>query len=224
MISPQKIYEEEAVVLDFLPEGYVGKRSQPIVQALGVTKFTLLELAPAKNVMVGLREVVSIQPNNRNTIDHVIQRIKFSELTNTSENELDGALDLIIMKREKDFVEFLNLAEHVNIRLHKLELLPGVGNKLMWDIINARKVKPFADLKDFSERAHIGDPKKMFIKRIKSELQGNEKYFLFTRKPKTDEPPDRPPSRNGRYGGPQRSRRDRGGAYQSGRGRRDYRR
>ncbi len=195
MSSPQKVYEEEAVVLDFLPEGYMGKRGRPVAQALGISKFTLLELAPAKNVMLTIREIVSIHPDNRDTVDHVIQRIKYSDLTNTAENELENALDLIVTKREQDFVDFFNQAEHVNIRLHKLELLPGVGNKLMWDIINARKAKPFLNFNDISERAHIGDPKKMIIKRIRSELSGNEKYNLFTRKPKTEETPDQSGSR-----------------------------
>jgi len=199
MSFPPKIYEEEAVILDFLPEGYAGKRGRPIALAIGVQKFTLLELAPTKNVLVALREIVSIHPDNRGIIDHVIQRIKYSDLTNTAENELEGALNLIVTRREQDFVAFFNEAEHVNIRLHRLELLPGVGNKLMWEIINARKIKSFTDFNDISERTHIGDPKKIIIKRIRSELQGNEKYYLFTRKAKTEEASEQPPPHKTRY-------------------------
>jgi len=196
---PQKIYEEEAVILDFRLEGYAGRRGRPIAQAIGTSKFTLLELAPAENVTLNLMEIVSIRPENRKMIDHVIQRTNYQDLTNTATNELERALDLIVTKREADFVAFFNEAEHVNIRLHKLELLPGVGNKLMWDIIRVRKERAFTSFQDISVRAHIGDPKKMIIKRIMNELQENEKYNLFTRKPKSEEMTERPPTRETQY-------------------------
>ncbi|MHA1917790.1 MAG: DUF655 domain-containing protein [Candidatus Ranarchaeia archaeon] len=194
MAVPQKIYEEEAIILDYLPKGYPGKRGLAISQAIGVTKFTLLELAPSENVVLGLRDFVNITPTNREVVDHVISRIQYDDLTNTSIQELESSLELVILKREPFFVEFFNTAEHVNIRLHKLELLPGIGNKLMWEIIDTRKERKFENFADISDRTSLSDPKRLIIKRIISELKGGEKYHLFVRKQKPPDQFNRKPS------------------------------
>jgi putative nucleotide binding protein len=65
--------------------------------------------------------------------------------------------------------------------MHALELLPGIGKKSMWQIINARDKKPFIDFKDIETRTSIGDPVKVIAKRILDELSGGEKYRIFSR-------------------------------------------
>jgi predicted nucleic acid-binding OB-fold protein len=51
----------------------------------------------------------------------------------------------------------------------------------MWQIINAREKKIFANFKDITERTSIGDPAKVIAKRILDELGGEEKYRIFSR-------------------------------------------
>jgi putative nucleotide binding protein len=65
--------------------------------------------------------------------------------------------------------------------MHALELLPGIGKKSMWQIINAREKKAFSSFKDIESRTSIGDPVKVIAKRILDELGGGEKYRIFSR-------------------------------------------
>jgi putative nucleotide binding protein len=64
--------------------------------------------------------------------------------------------------------------------MHQIELLPGVGKKHMWEIINAREEKPFESFEDLKKRVKlIPDPEKLIIKRILEEMEGEEKHRLF---------------------------------------------
>jgi len=63
-----------------------------------------------------------------------------------------------------------------------LHLLPGIGKKLMWEIIEEREKKPFESFEDISHRIKtIPHPDKMILNRILEEIQDpNVKYHLFT--------------------------------------------
>ena len=64
--------------------------------------------------------------------------------------------------------------------MHVLELLPGLGKKHMWEIVEERRVEPFKSFDDLKKRVKLlPDPLKIIVKRINSELQGKEKYYLF---------------------------------------------
>ena len=64
--------------------------------------------------------------------------------------------------------------------MHQIELLPGLGKKHMWEIIEARKTAPFKDFEDIKKRVKLmPDPKKIIINRIISEITGDEKHHLF---------------------------------------------
>ena len=67
------------------------------------------------------------------------------------------------------------------MRRHYLELLPGVGKKHMWEIIEKRKDKPFESFKDIKERVKLlPDPKSLIIKRILAEYEDSDNYKVFT--------------------------------------------
>ena len=86
----------------------------------------------------------------------------------------------IIKKNEKRFIDFFNRAQPLSTRMHQLELLPGVGKKHMWQIIEARNEKEFDSFKDIKDRVKLmPDPEKVVIKRIQMELEGAEKHKLF---------------------------------------------
>ena len=64
--------------------------------------------------------------------------------------------------------------------MHQLELLPGLGKKHMWQIIETRDEKPFESFSDLKNRVKLmPDPEKAVIKRILQELEGIEKHKLF---------------------------------------------
>jgi len=83
--------------------------------------------------------------------------------------------------QEQRFLDFFNQAQAVTPRMHALELLPGIGKKSMWQIVNERERKPFISFKDIRERAGVSDPIKIIARRILEELSQESKYRLFTR-------------------------------------------
>ena len=175
--------EENAIVLDYLEHGYPfeqGTMKTPIVQALGLSHLTVLELIPKKGVHLQPYQEIYIGEGKRDEIHHIKGKIPMDKLTSTARNELKHVIEEMITKDETRFVAFFNKAQPLTMRMHQLELLPGLGKKHMWEVINARKAKPFESFEDLKERVKlIPDPKGMVIKRILAELEGKEKYKLF---------------------------------------------
>ncbi len=181
----EKTKEEYAVVLDFLPNGYPFDerpmhKKTAIVQAIGKTRFVLLELVPKKDVFLQPYEEVYIGEGKRERIHHISGRLNMDRLTQTAKNELEFVVKEIVDKNEERFVEFFNKAQPLTTRMHQLELLPGLGKKHMWEIIDARKDKPFESFDNIKTRVKLmPDPKKAIIKRILSEISGKEKHKIF---------------------------------------------
>ena len=186
--------EEYAIVLDYLPQGHhedekpVYKR-EPVAYAVGEEFLTLIELVPRKGVALSPHERVYIGKEERDKIEYIKKRAEYEDLTATAKSELPYAIEEVVTKNEAKFVEFFNESQAVSTRLHRLELLPGIGKKLMWEIIGERK-KKFTSFKDISERIKsLPDAKKLIIKRILLELEGGErrlgkgKYKLFVAPP-----------------------------------------
>jgi len=95
--------------------------------------------------------------------------------------ELANVIERIVLNREKWFVNFFNVAQAVTPRMHALELIPGIGKKYMWQIIDEREKKPFESFEDLQKRVNIPSPSKLITKRILEELMNKSKYRLFTR-------------------------------------------
>ena len=182
---PRRNKEETAIVLDFLPNGYPFDprpmhRKTPIVQALGKTHFTLLELVPKKEIFLQPYEEVYIGEGKRKKIHHIIGKLAADKLTATAKSELVFVIKTLVGENEQRFVEFFNNARPLTTRMHQLELLPGLGKKHMWEILEERKDKPFKDFKDIKKRVKLmPDPEKAVIKRILAEIQGKEKHQIF---------------------------------------------
>lgn len=177
--------EENAIVLDFLPNGYPfdnnpSYRKMPIVQALGKERFSLLELSTKKEVTVTHHEEVYIGEGRRDKISHVLGRLDPAKLTQTARAELEFTIKEIVERDERKYVDFYNKAQPMTMRMHQLELLPGVGKKHMQMILDARMDKPFESFDDIKERVKLlPDPKNLIIKRITNEILGEEKHHLF---------------------------------------------
>ncbi len=177
--------EDCAVVLDFLPNGYPNDnrpmfQKEPIAQAIGTSSFALLELVPKKGVFLQPHEVVYIGPNKRDKIHHIAGRIPYSKLSGTAKSELKFVIHDIIMKDEPRFVNFFNKAGPLTTRMHQLELLPGLGKKRMWEIIEERRIEPFKGFNDIKKRIKLmPDPDKLITKRILKEITTKQKHYLF---------------------------------------------
>ena len=184
--GPPRLYEEYAYVLDFLQFGRPATDKPrhlalPTVQVLGESYFTLLEAEVRVGGQAILHERVYIGKDRREKIDRIIGRIGYTDLTANAKAELLPVLEKLITNQEARFVSFFNNSQAITPRMHALELLPGIGKKSMWQIINAREKKPFTSFKDIQERSSISDPTKVIAKRILDELTGGEKYRIFSR-------------------------------------------
>ncbi len=188
-----KKYEDRGIVLDFLPQGKtddprpIHLREQ-LAQVLGDTFFTLLEVVPKEGVTLTPHELVAIGKEQRDKVDRVKHRVSYTELSAAAKAELPSAVEKLINESPDRFLDFFNRAPPVTTRFHQLELLPGIGKKLMWAIIEERKKGPFKSFQDLENRVKgLPDANKMVAKRVVMELEGVDKYRAFVR----------PPSRHG---------------------------
>lgn len=183
----QKSKEEKAIILDFLPNGYMSDTrpmhmKSPVAQAFGREHFTLLELVPKKGVFLQPNEEVYIGEGKRDKIHHIVGRIGYSKLTTTSQVNLEQLVKELVEANEKRFVEFFNTAQPINTRRHQIELIPGIGKKHMWEIIEEREKKPFESFAEIKSRVKLmPNPEKSIIKRILMEMRNEDKYCIFVR-------------------------------------------
>lgn len=182
-VSVPAIKEEKAIILDYLEHGYPFEEGQnriAIAQALGTEHLTLLELVPKKGVQLRPLQEVYIGEGKREEIHHIKGRISLERLTGTAKDQLHHVIEDLVKVKEKQFVEFFNRAQPLSMRMHQLELLPGFGKKHMWEVIEARKARPFENFDDLKARVKlIPDPAATIAKRIIAELEGSEKYKIF---------------------------------------------
>jgi putative nucleotide binding protein len=190
------MFETHAYVLGVIqPKVYLRDqrpRGETVIQAIGESFFTLLELAPKRGARLHLQERVSIQKEAKNSpIDHVKRRILFEDLTPEAASELPLVIEIIVTKHEHRFVQFFNEAQPITTRMHSLQLLPGIGPTLMWALLEERKRDPFKSFSDIANRTKLQNPKKAITGRILDELNEEEKRWLFVRPPKKEEDRER---------------------------------
>ena len=189
MTMTEKRYEEYAYILDFLQHGRpgahvsgrAGYRAGALVQLLGEEFFTLLEALVKEGIILKPYDRVFVGKETREEITYIIGRIGYDELTAAAKTELPTVINKIVLNREKWFVEFFNTSRAVTPRMHALELVPGIGKKYMWQVINEREKKPFESFEDLQKRTELPNPVKLITKRVMEELGGDSKYRLFTR-------------------------------------------
>jgi putative nucleotide binding protein len=185
----EKQYEEYAYVLDFLfhgrpgfrPTGRAGYRAGALIQCVGEEFFTLLEALVKEGLTLKPADRVYVGKDARNEVTYIIGRIGYEELTAAGRAELPTTISRIVLSREEWFVNFFNTARAVTPRMHALELIPGIGKKYMWQVINEREKKPFQSYGDIMKRTELPGPVKLVTKRVMEELEGESKYRLFTR-------------------------------------------
>ena len=181
----RQLYEENAYILDFLPFGKPGTkgkfRAGAVVQVVGTSYFTLLEANVRVGVTLKPLDKVYVGKDSRHDITYILGRVGYDELTANARMELEAVIEKIVLDREKWFVNFFNNAQPITPRMHALELIPGIGKKYMWQVINERERKPFETFEDLQKRTELPNPVKLITKRVIEELEGDSKYRLFTR-------------------------------------------
>ena len=183
----EKKRETHVHILDYLPYGHPEDsrpvyQKKPLVQAVGEAKFVLMELSPKKDKIPAVYERVYIGEGERDVIDHVIKRLRYTELTQTAKVELPYILEKMVKEDEERFIRAFNEAKPITTRLHTLDLMPGIGKKLMWAIVEEREKGEFSGFEDLTKRVKgLHHPEKIIAKRIEEEImEENMKYKIFT--------------------------------------------
>jgi putative nucleotide binding protein len=145
-----------------------------------------MEMTPKEGAIPTAGTRVYIGSGSRDIIDHVNRRIEYSELSNNAKLELTYQIVNIIMDNEARFIRYFNEAGPITTRMHALELLPGIGKKLMWAVLNERKKGAFKSFADLMERVKgLHNPEKIICKRVEDELIDDKiKYRVFTTAPR----------------------------------------
>ncbi|TFG13085.1 DUF655 domain-containing protein [Candidatus Thorarchaeota archaeon] len=194
-----RAYETHAYILAVIPPKTFlrdGRGSSgSVVQSIGEDNFTLLELVPKRGAKLRPQDRVTIERDAPSKIDHVKRRISYEDLAPESSAELPLVIEIIVTKHESKFVKFFNEAPPITTRMHSLQLLPGIGQTLMWALLEERKKGKFKSFEDIASRTKLQNPKKVVTARIVDELQGDVKRWIFVKPPITDS--DRP-RRSGR--------------------------
>ncbi|MFA9516281.1 DUF655 domain-containing protein [Halopenitus sp. H-Gu1] len=174
-----------AVAIDVLPTGRPGDerpqyQKSPIAYALGESDFRLFELTLTEEADLSVGDRIALEP----TDDEVVSRyreVDFDELTHNAAAEIEYAVERIVEENEQRFVDFYNEAEPITLRLHRLNLLPGIGKKLRNTILDERKRGPFESFEDVSDRiSGLHRPKEVLVERIIEEIREEDlKYRVF---------------------------------------------
>jgi len=173
--------DDYLIVLDFLPYGKPGDRkAEPIVQGIGDKYFNLLEVVIKEGIQLKPKDRIYIGPEKREEVKYIKGRIRYEDLTTLAKENLKEVLNEVVERDEKRFVEFFNKAGPITTRLHSLELLPGIGKKHMWEIIQERKKKLFDSFEELQKRIPmLPNPKRIVVERILEELQDKDRHRLF---------------------------------------------
>ncbi|MBN2155728.1 MAG: DUF655 domain-containing protein [Candidatus Lokiarchaeota archaeon] len=173
-------------ILDILERGYVssGRSTQfPLVQAIETPYFNLFELSYKRGADIKLQDKIVLGPGS--LVGKVRKRLTYHKLTQTAKDLLPSTIEIHIEDSEDYYVQFLNTAGPITTKRHKLSLLPGVGQKLLWEIIEQRNKAPFKSVADFDERIKsVHNIKNSIAKRILNEIiDDEEKHYLFVKRP-----------------------------------------
>ncbi|WP_336037861.1 DUF655 domain-containing protein [Halobacterium yunchengense] len=177
--------EEYAVVLDFLAHGRSDGRGYgdgPLAYAVSTDRFTLYELSLAPDADISILDRVRIRPDFEAGIDRG-REVGYDDLSDGARSELDYVIEDVVDDEEQRFVDFYNDAQPISLRLHQLNLLPGIGDKLRDNILDERKRGPFESFADIEDRVDgLHNPREVVVERILEEIREDDlKYQNFVR-------------------------------------------
>ena len=135
--------ERRAVVLDYLAHGLSdGGRAQydrsPAGYAMATDDFRLYRVAFDEDERLTIGTRVLIEPRADRTVVTNAQRVDYDDLSSGAQSELEYVVRDLVEEDEERFVDFYNEAQPITLRLHQLNLLPGIGKKLRNAILDER--------------------------------------------------------------------------------------
>jgi putative nucleotide binding protein len=178
----------EVIILDILLHGHPEEdkpswSKTPIAQVLTLPDFVLYEVKCNKDSEIKVQEKnIYEEYLKQNKLREVLKKIDYKDLTSTSKALIQPILESEVLNFEEEFINFFNNSTSITPRMHSLKLLPGIGQKHMWEIIEVRNRQKFTNFKDISDRTSMSHPAKQVALRIIKELQREGvKYYLFSK-------------------------------------------
>ncbi len=178
--------DEFAVVLDYLAHGHPDDdrpqyQKSPLAHALAETDFRLYELTLDTDDRVGIGDRLVVTPEDAREAVARSRPVAFDDLTRGARQELEYAVAEVVEREERRFVDFYNDAQPITLRLHQLNLLPGIGKKLRNNVLDERKRDPFDSFADVEDRvAGLHNPEEVLVDRIVEEIREDDlKYRTF---------------------------------------------
>lgn len=179
---------EAAVVLDYLPHGRADddrpQYERPaLAHVLGIEDFRLVEAVLAEDADISIGDHVTLAADEAAGIEE-LREIEYEDLSGGATAELEYAIEDIIDADTQRFVDFYNDAQPITLRLHQLNLLPGIGKKLRNAILDERERQPFETFDDLESRVSgLHNPREVLVERIVEELRAEDlKYRTFVRR------------------------------------------
>ncbi|QLG62743.1 DUF655 domain-containing protein [Halorarum salinum] len=176
----------EAVILDFLPNGDPADNRAPhqkpaLAYALDTDDFRLFRLQIVDGADVSIGDGLVVDPEPDPAVVDRMTEIGYDDLTRNAQGELEYAVEELVEREERRFVDFFNDAGPISLRLHQLNLLPGIGKKLRNNILDERKRGPFESFDDVTDRVSgLHHPQDVLVERIMEELRDEDlKYRTF---------------------------------------------
>ena len=170
------------VLLDVLPNGRPdddrpGYQKSPVAYGLGAASFRLYELTLGDDADVSVGEWLRLD----GAAVARYREVSFDDLTRNAAAEVEYAVEAIVDADERRFVDFYNEAGPITLRLHQLNLLPGIGKKLRNKVLDERKRGPFESFEEVSERVSgLHSPREVIVERINEEIRDADlKYRTF---------------------------------------------
>ena len=174
-----------AVVLDFLPHGKSDDdrpqyQKQPLAYAVGIEDFRLYEIVVGEDRDVAFSDRIDVHDPDFERVTAV----EYEDIPSGAQSELEYAVEDLVENEEQRFVDFYNEAQPITLRLHQLNLLPGIGKKLRNSILDERKRTPFESFDEVEERVSgLHNSEEVLVERILEELQEDDlKYRTFVRR------------------------------------------
>ncbi|ERG98389.1 MAG: putative RNA-binding protein [Haloquadratum sp. J07HQX50] len=175
-----------AIILDHIPHGQTNpdrprSQQEPIAYGIEEEDFRLYQLTFETDADVSIGDRVVIGPTEARKAVDGFRQVGYDALSTTGQNELKYAVEEIIQSDEDRFVSFYNEAQPITLRLHQLNLLPGIGKKLRNDILDQRKRGPFSSFSEIEQRiTGLHNPAEILAERILEEIRENDlKYNVF---------------------------------------------
>jgi putative nucleotide binding protein len=176
-----------AIVLDYLPHGRADDdrpqyEKPTLAHVVGTDHFRLFELVIDDDAEIGIDDELVVEPADaRDERIESVRKIEYDELSSGASSELEYVIEEFVADNEGRFVDFYNGAEPITLRLHTLNLLPGIGKKLRNTILDERERRPFESFEALEARVSgLHDPAAVLAERILEELREEDlKYRLF---------------------------------------------